>query len=212
MSDDKDMVELYDLEMAELRAKRQRIWDKISPLQAEVLALHDKLRDLQSEKNRLLIKSWKEPDWAYLIKALASDDMNSRELLHYADKELRERYDMYHSCYWADTNEANFQVKVERNDESERKNLEGVKFFTRLMTPHKEIGEEHELVWFGLFEHSLSSGGSYKLRVSKDLSHVSLGKRFGKTTFPSLESAIEYIRRFHWYGERADDEGVADED
>jgi hypothetical protein len=194
-------LEKIEAEIKALESERTALFNKIRPLQDRVGELHDLIEPLQEERAKLVLASMKTPDWKRIVKDLASDVTGSRELLHYAEKHLREQFGMYHSGLWSDTSEANIHLMVARNDESEKKNLKGLQYFATILTPHKD-----GMVWFGLFEHTLSEHGSYCLKARPNLKNLSLvctvyGRDREIKTFFTAKEAVRYIRDHHWYGD-----------
>lgn len=204
-------TEKLKAKIEKLRAEQRAIWDEIRPKQDRLHEIYEALRDLQEQRDKAETAGDAEPDWPELIRRLASDGESSVTLLRFAEKHLRGKFDMYHSGFWSDTREASFKLKVERTDESERKSLAGLKFFTPLYKPH-----EDGYVWFELFEHTLSEHGIYKLKVKPDLTDLHLTfARYSRESvekrFKTPEEAVQYIRIYHYYGDGPDRDYEDDE-
>jgi hypothetical protein len=194
-------LEKVEAEIKALETERAKLFAKIHPLQNRVVNLHDLIEPLKEQRAKLVLASMKTPDWKRIVKDLASDVTGSRELLHYAEKHLREQFGMYHSGLWSDTHEASIHLMVARNDESEKKNLKGLQYFATILSPHMD-----GFVWLRLFEHTLSEHGSYCLKVAPDLTELKLvctvyGSEREIKTFSTAKEAVRYIRTRHWYGD-----------
>jgi hypothetical protein len=119
---------------------------------------------------------------------------------------------MYHSGYWSDTLEGDVKVKVARTDESERKNVAGVKFFAPIMETHANPEKEGpRRVWFGVFEHTCSQHGVYRLEMTPELQDITLSvTRYSQGSevakFETVEGAIRYVRERYWYGDGPEDD------
>lgn len=199
-----DELNEVQVKIAVLEEERAGIHEKIAPMYARLMEIHDAFRPLCEERDRLRVSGMAEPDWKALVKDLATDGRSSQTLLRYFDQQIRDRFGMWHSGYWGDTNEVNVKVKVERVGDSEKKNVEGVKHFVKFLTPHKD-----GLVWFGIFEHTLSAGGVFRLKVRPDLKEAVVDRTvYGREQvgemFDTVEDAVGYIARKHWYGETED--------
>lgn len=215
MSTERDL-EIVEREIGQINAERTRIFKEIEPLQKQQGKLFEELKPLMEHRGDLLVAKMKAngPDWKLMLKEVASNSC-SGVLLNYFNHLV---YDLglYHSGYWNDTVEACLQVKVERNDKSEKLNVDAIKFFAKILTPHKfDYDFEHnegkaERVWFGLFEHTLSAYRVYRLEVSPDLTDIVLtsGGNYGAVdrVFKTVEEAVAYIRQYHWYGDSPSEE------
>jgi hypothetical protein len=179
---------------AALEEERATIHRTIAPMQQRLVEIASALRPLHERRDKLRLAAG-PLDWRVALKDLASNDRNSQTLLRHVERELAERFDMWHSGYWGDTAEADIELKVTRTDESEQKNLAGLRFFAPLLTSHA-----NGRVWFGVFEHSLSAGGSFRLEVTPDLRELVLFLgRWERARFTTAEEAVRYIRAHHWY-------------
>lgn len=204
--------------IATLENERGAIHKKIQPLNDRLMEIFRELEPLRESAAKLRIQAMgeklSESDWRTIIKDLASNDRSSSALLRFAERKLHETFDMWHSGYWAATNEAAFKIKIEDAPGyavSQDKNLAGLKFFTGLYTPHAD-GWVH----YGIFENSLSIGGIYELLVKPDLTELELvitsgSRRRTLQKFSSPERAIDYIAQHHPYGDRKSS-GHYDED
>lgn len=169
---------------------------------------------LREKRGKLRVQAMgDEPDWKSLVVDLGAGSdggTGSMALLRYFDDQIKKRFAMYHSGYWVATGETIISVMVNRNDsENIRKNVEGVKFFSKLLTPQKiekAPSGTPKMIMFGIFEHSLSQSGSFRLEVAPDLSLLQLsitsyGRYNLRRKFSSVEEAITYISKHHWYGD-----------
>lgn len=193
--------------LAVIDAERTALFEQKAPIDAKLVALYKERDKLKEEHDKLAFASG-EIDWKQAVGDVAHDGRSSLVLLDLVHKKLSDTWDMYHSGYWNDTMEGNFQVKVERTDESERKSIAGVRFFAPVLKPH-----EDGYVWFGVFEHSLSRYETLCLKVKPDLSDIRLEALRSthqalKATFKTVEEAIKYIREHHWYGDRGEDDEI----
>lgn len=181
--------------------EREKLFEQTRPLNKRLEEAWDEISALTEQRAQIQYSADTPPDWPSIVKDMADDTRSSMHLIRYAEKHLREQFDMWNHGRWEDTNETSIALKVERNEESNAKNLAGVKFFTGILSPH-----EDGLVWFKIFENSLSRHGIYTLRVKKDLSYLALTfERYHRLetikTFSSAEAAIQYISLSHYYGE-----------
>jgi hypothetical protein len=197
-----------DQRIAALEGERRAIQRDIGPKQERLMQIHETLRPLQELKSRAWLKEMGEtPDWPLIIRVLAGNSpLSSVALIRYTEKHL-EPFCMRHSGYWSETQEACFQVMLTKGaPETIRKAVEGVRYFTPLMTAHPD-----GFVWFRIFEHTLSAGAVYELKVKPDLSHITVGSRWRTEEFTDLEKAVVYIHDHHWY-DRADGRSSDEED
>jgi len=200
-----------------LRNERAEIHKVIGPMQARLMALYEEerpLKELVGQAQVAKMKAGGPIDWKWLLRTMASDAENTQALLRYFDGLVSERFSMHHSGYYPETMEAALSVMVERNDESERKAVEGVKFFASIVepfTPERSLKEdEPKRVYFGVFENSLSEHGVYRLNLLPDLQDITLcitvySRESEVAKFKSVENAIRYIREHHWYGNGPED-------
>jgi hypothetical protein len=190
-------IEEIQAEIDAINAERQDLFAQKAPIDARLVQLYGIASALADKRDKMVIESATEPDWASLIRKCGGDQTGSIELLRYFDKNLRDRFDMWHSGYWVKTGDPNINVKVNKDDsESYNKNLAGVKFFLPLLRPH-----EDGYVHFGIFEHTLSAGGSFYLKVKSDGSWCIVGGRYHTYEFCSIEAALSFIQKNHWYGD-----------
>jgi hypothetical protein len=184
--------------IAALEAERQILWDRIVPLQQQVTAISNEVSVLAEKRDTLIVKAQKqqsEPDWKMLVSR-GHTNRSTRALDRYFEGLLADRFDMRSDGYWSDTQEAALRLKVECTDESEAKNLAGVKLFASICTPVDGY------VRFGIFENSLSVNGGYTLYVRPDLSELKIERRFREpVVFDSPEKALAYVRANLYYGE-----------
>jgi hypothetical protein len=196
-----------------LRNERAEIYKVYGPMQERLMAIYKEeqpLKELLGKAQVARMRAGDPIDWKHLLKTMASDADNTQALLRYFGELLRERFSMYHSGYYPDTMEGVVKVTVERTAESERKNVEGVKFFAALMTPHEPQPplpkDGPKRILFGVFENSCSEHGVYQLSMLPDLRDITLTiTRYHRTSdvakFKTVEEAIHYIREHHWYGD-----------
>jgi hypothetical protein len=195
------MTEL-EQQIADLEEEQTSIYVEIQPKQKRLSEIYEKLRPLQERKKALLVEAMELDsvvDWPMIIRALADNNLSSSGLLRYADKHLRNTFDMTHSGYWSDTQEANFQLTLRQTAESLQKNTTGVKYFATIRKPHPD-----GWIYFGIFEYTLSAGGSFKLLVKPDLSAAKLvcttyGHEKVLQEFTSVDAAVIYIQDNHPY-------------
>lgn len=214
-----DDIQEVRAKMQALRNERAEIHKVYGPMQARLIALGEEERPLKellgkAQVARMRAEGVLASDWKFLLKTMASDADNSQAVYHYFGELLSERFGMFHSGFYPDTNEAAVKIMVERTDESERKNVEGVKFFASIYTPHEPQPplpkDGPKQIFFGVFENSCAHHGSYRLDMTPDLQDIALSTtKYHRTSivekFKTVEEAIHYIREHHWYGDGPSD-------
>lgn len=137
-------LEAIEKKLSELEDERTAIWEERAPLDARLQELHEEIQPLQTQRDQLRIASG-GLEWPTLVKELPSND-SSVKMLRYAQSKLDKDFGMHLGGYYPDTMEQSIQLKVAQTDESEKKNLAGLKYFASILTPHKD-----GRLWFGIF-------------------------------------------------------------
>lgn len=88
----------------------------------------------------------------------------------------------------------------------ESRTVAGIRTLAPLLTP-----QEDGMVWFKIFEHTLSEGGCYYLNVHPETWQATLSKStYGMyrmlEKFPTVEDAVHFISENHWYENPDQDE------
>lgn len=215
-------LESLDVELKAMTTEREGLFEKIAPAQARIIELYHEMEKLRDRRGQLQVDEMKkgEPDFKALIPVVGiageRKGLNSTATYNYFTNELA-KLGLHYSGSWGDTGEVNLEVMLTQdNAESIAQTVAAVRKFLPMLTPHvrdirydKDLGELAKeegggAVWFGIFEHSLSSGGSFRLDVTPDESHIQVGvtsySRFRVLkTCKTLEEAITYIAKHHYY-------------
>lgn len=190
--------------------RQEEIRNVTGPLMDEIYKLCERERHLKEiyDHYRAQNETW---DWPKLIDNYIKNRGNTSSALYrLMGNKLAEEYHMFYSGMWSDTGEPVFKIQIDHTvPDSLAKNMAGVKYFSSIMAPH-----EDNMVWFGIFEDSLSAHGIYQLHVRPDLTSCDLTvTRYGRTKslkkFDNVEDAMDYINKHHYYksiNERCEDE------
>jgi len=134
---------------------------------------------------------------------LLAPDGEGSAPIYKARQEAAKKIGLLCSSYWTKTNQPCLSVMLTYgSQESLDKTLAAIKIVAPHMIPIDG------LLWFQIFEHTLSAAGSYYLKVKPDLSRAEIYRgsyqRIGE--WP-LEHALRYIQKNHWYdGKRSYDD------
>lgn len=227
MSTENDL-DILNREIAAIRKERADVFERIAPLQKQVVDLYNEMKDLQERRDKIRVEEMRKtgPDFKSMVQDVGGGEVEGRSssiLYNYFSQEVS-RLGGYHSGFWGDTGDANIKVQLSKGGTNLQKTLELVKLFVPLMKPHTyewdraqyklstELMDPDEgggMVWFGIFESSLSASGTYRLDVAPDFSKARVGyTRWGyrlEQEFASVEDALKYIADVHPYG-RYDEE------
>ena len=209
------------LYLSAILGRKAEIAAETRALDAEIAALEDKIRPLESargkawEKRRALAAEASEielregMDWKQLLRP--QRDFPSMEQYHEFSRRLESEFGMSHSGRWSSTEQPVAKICIELDKAgSVERNRKGVRELAPLLLPI-----EDGMAGFGIFEHTLSEGGIYQLLVAPDLSRARLTfTRYRRTSVEiegDFETVFARIVERHWYsksgcGDRSDDD------
>lgn len=182
---------LVSKEMEEVRSQ-------IKPLNDKFGKLFEKHKKLQSEYDKLKLPEIKDDDWEYILHVEPNE---STERYSFRTKKIDE-LGLMPSGYYPETNQTHVELKlIKGKPETKAKTIESLATILPFLKPIKD-GKVH----LGVFEHTLSEHGIYKLLIDKETMRCELTfTRYSRTssekTFENLNEAIEYIYDKHYYEE-----------
>lgn len=182
--------------LSDLNDERDSLFEQRKPIDDALLENYKKIEKAQNKVNSLRQAQMSdEYDWAVLL-----DPDNVSTLFNLYSKAIRS-LGLYPSGYWSDTNQPCAKVMIQKDQApgSTAEALTAIKTLVPFYTPHSDGA-----VWFGIFEHTLSAGGVYRLEVKPDLlsarvSIIRYGRQSSVTEWNSLEKTLEYVTKHLYY-------------
>jgi chromosome segregation ATPase len=184
-------------EIAKVESRRNELFRLKEPIDEELSSSYESLSDLKNRRDSLLTAE-KENDWNWLLQSGYNQSTTKYNL---CEKKLAE-IGLRQNGYWEKTGQTAVQVYLTKNDlESYNKTVAGLQTILPHIQPFEaelEYGKTDEVKMITIFEHTLCRHGSYELAISDNKIYLCHNRRIGQT-FGSLEEAVKYVQRHHWY-------------
>ncbi len=194
-----------------LKLNADKAKEALESARAELAIIQDKVRKLYNTYERAYDKyvNHKLSSCTDNI-ALVLDGSNNSKSAYAEYLKMLNEYKMYSSGEWVLTGQRCVGVMFTKNPKNPSDNelqIQGLKKFKPYIIPLKI--DEYVGKPFNIFEHTLSSDGSYTGMILDDDSIVVSLNRYGRMThkhFDTFDKGMEYIIRKHWYRDDDSDE------
>ena len=182
--------------IAAKQVELEACWKKMVSLQTRVSVLSKEKDDLEGKLSNILIHQKKKPSWEWVLEESGIGCDMSRH--HYCEKRLEE-IGLGHSCYLPEIQQKIIQVSIIKGD---AKSLQKTKNGLKIILPHIKTaskGVSSGYKYIGIFEHTLSAGGSYYLLINDKEIKLNINNRT-ILSFKDLDESLKYIQENHYYG------------
>lgn len=144
------------------------------------------------------------------------DPRTECQTLYKARAEFAAKLGMHQSGYTPHTNQMYFKFMFHWDarpgamDAQINRAMESVKTLAAYLKPHVGPAKSYQMeegdgcLHFGVFEHTLSEHGSYKVHVTPDLKTATLYRKTGlsrKVKTGTLNEVLAYVAQYHYYDE-----------
>jgi hypothetical protein len=183
-----------------LEAQRAELFAQIKPLQDKVVTLSEQIELLREQRDAAQLAARLNPN-ELDIELMLTGDPKSMVLYRERERQLQSVGFTHSSGYWVETGQTAIHICLTKGDAAKTKRQhDAIQFLLPHIKKHEDGFKK-----FGVFEHTLSAGGSVDLHIYDDKIVVAAG-RWTKTEFPTLMEALEYCEKYHWYdgGEEED--------
>lgn len=176
---------------------------KITPLERQRSALHNRQDALQAELDGLRIAQYPND----IARMICKEGARSSDLMYKTTQKWAWERDMYAGGVWSDTGERILSVKLDYKMPID-KVLAAIQETVPWYTPHPD-----GMVWYDIFEHTLARHGSYYLHVKPNadfkIAHISRTGYDDKTVKSgTLAECLDYIAKNLYY----EKEGAEDDE
>lgn len=201
---DKDKIAKIDSQMEAAEARRNELFKQKEPIDAELGKLYNKLKDLRTKKNDLVLKNMGEKaDWDFL---LAVDNAGHGVGYNVLYEEFKKIGLSYGGSYHPSTNQVSVNISLDyRNKEQITKAVNGL----REVVP--SLKTDGNVKTIGISEHTCARFGVYTLVLAKEGEHCKITKlaysrQSDVKNFNTWKEALTYISEQLWYGKGPSEE------
>jgi hypothetical protein len=191
----KNNLEQLLARQAELQAIREDLFAKQKPINHALVENHGELEKIAKQIDKLKFKNMGDAvDWKLLLEPGEGSQVRY-------DRRQQEISKIGLHCMgmWTTTNQASIAVKLTHGDKASfDRTLAAIKTIAPYIIPHDD-----GLLWFQIFEHTLSAGGSFYLKCTPDLKCAHIGSTYRSILRTrTLSDALRYIQENLWYDGR----------
>lgn len=195
----KRSLEDLRIDLVEAEMKRDRLFAERAPIDRKIEIELKRIQHLNSMIGELLVDEAKKsgPDWVSLVRQGPPGD--GKKFYEYARSQFSS-IGLFMGGFWADTGDRDLHVMMTKGS---KESLVITKRAIELIAPL--LTEQDGMVRFGIFEHSLSTNGVYRLLVSKDLKRAKLTLNDNWIKFEgTLDEVLIEIQQDYYYDQVGD--------
>ncbi|MEH2517400.1 hypothetical protein V1279_002973 [Bradyrhizobium sp. AZCC 1610] len=187
----KSLAELRS-ELVDEERKRDDLFAQRAPIDRKIEHSAKRISHLNELIGQIIVAEAKDkgPDWQTLVRSNVNDGLSYHRHVLDAFNDIG----IFADGFWSDTNDRCLRIMLTKgSQESFDTTKKAIELIAPLLT------EKDGMVRFGIFEHSLSSGGIYTLLVSKDLKRAKVKLNRWDKFEGTLNEVLIRIQRDHYY-------------